>query len=137
MSDGPGDLDDHDYRSLAEFRFEIRRFLNFSADLARQAGLAPVQHQALLAIRGADAARLSIGDLARELFIQPHTASELAARLEKAGLVEREAGADSRVRVLRLTSAGSACLASLSRAHREEVHRMDPLLRKLLARFEN
>lgn len=124
MSGRPGDLDDAAYRALADFRFEIRRFLDFSAGLARRAGLAPAQHQALLAIRAADNSRLPIGELGRQLFIQPHTASELAARLEKIGLVERDRTADSRVRVLRLSPAGRECLGSLSRAHRDEVRRI-------------
>jgi hypothetical protein len=34
-----------DYRALAEFRYQIRRFLRFSEEAARQAGLEPVQHQ--------------------------------------------------------------------------------------------
>jgi hypothetical protein len=41
-----------DYRSLSDFRYEIRRFLNFSEKAARAAGLEAQQHQALLAIAG-------------------------------------------------------------------------------------
>ena len=41
-----------DYQALADFRFEIRRFLNFSESLVRAAGIEPQQHQALLAIKG-------------------------------------------------------------------------------------
>jgi hypothetical protein len=41
-----------DYRALADFRYEIQRFLNFSEHAAREAGLEPHQHQALLAIKG-------------------------------------------------------------------------------------
>ena len=40
-------LADADYRALAEFRYQLRQFLLFSEDAARQAGLAPRQHQAL------------------------------------------------------------------------------------------
>jgi hypothetical protein len=38
---------------LAEFRFELRRFLHFSECAALEAGLQPQQHQLLLQIAGA------------------------------------------------------------------------------------
>ena len=41
-----------DYEALSQFRYLIRRFLEFSQDAAKAAGLTPRQHQALLAIRG-------------------------------------------------------------------------------------
>jgi hypothetical protein len=41
-----------DYRSLAAFRYEIRKFLAFSEGAAREAGIEPQQHQMLLAVRG-------------------------------------------------------------------------------------
>jgi len=41
-----------DYRSLAELRYQIRRFLNFSEQAARDAGLEPHQHQLMLALKG-------------------------------------------------------------------------------------
>lgn len=42
-----------DYALLAEFRYALRRFIAFSEDAAHAIGLAPQQHQALLAIKGA------------------------------------------------------------------------------------
>ncbi len=39
-------------RPSPDFRYEIRRFLNFSENVARAAGIEPQQHQALLAIKG-------------------------------------------------------------------------------------
>ena len=41
-----------DFESLAEFRRLIRRFLHFSEQAARNAGLEPKQHQLLLALKG-------------------------------------------------------------------------------------
>ena len=76
----PGSVD---YRGLADFRFEIRRFLNFSERLAHAAGVEPQQHQALLAIKGLPPHRVAtIGVLAERLLIQHHSAVELANRLE-------------------------------------------------------
>jgi len=44
-------LTDADYGRLAEFRYGLRRFLHWSEQQARQAGITPTQHQLLLAIR--------------------------------------------------------------------------------------
>ena len=41
-----------DYETLAAFRYALRRFLRFTEDGARAAGLTPHQHQLLLAIKG-------------------------------------------------------------------------------------
>ena len=41
-----------DYQALAELRYRIRRFLHFSEQAARAAGLEPQHHQLLLAVKG-------------------------------------------------------------------------------------
>ncbi|HSU99532.1 MAG TPA: helix-turn-helix domain-containing protein, partial [Roseiarcus sp.] len=94
-------LDDHDYAALASFRRELRVFLAFSAEAAREAGLTAQQHQAVLAIRGlAPAGEVTKNDLADQLLLKPQTAAELVDRLEEAGLVQRKRDADDRRRVL-------------------------------------
>ncbi len=40
-----------DYETLAAFRYELRRFLHFSEQVAKSVGLTPQQHQALLALK--------------------------------------------------------------------------------------
>ncbi|HWT99096.1 MAG TPA: hypothetical protein VN229_15820, partial [Terriglobales bacterium] len=45
-------LSKDDYEKLAEFRLGLRRFLDFSEQAAKEMGLTPRQHQALLSIRG-------------------------------------------------------------------------------------
>src|SRR5207247_1505451 len=40
------------YQSLAELLYQIRRFLYFSEQAARDAGLEPQQHQLMLALKG-------------------------------------------------------------------------------------
>ena len=125
-------LVDADYRHLAEFRYFLRLFLSFSEDAARAAALSPQQHQALLAIRGFGG-KLTVGELAERLAIKPHSAVGMTDRLVEAGLVVRQAGArDRRQVVLRLTAAGTRKLAKLSKAHREELKRLAPLLAPLL-----
>jgi DNA-binding MarR family transcriptional regulator len=128
------DLGHRDYRMLAGFRFELRRFLRFSEDQAAASGLTAQQHQALLAIRAAPSRALRVGELAEWLLLRPHSASELVVRLERAGLVGRtEPGEDRREVRVALTDKGDRRLASLSTSHREELRRLRPLLTRLLA----
>src|ERR1700733_4300948 len=90
-------LSDADYRSLAEFRHLLRKFLAFSEDAARKEGLAPQQHQALLAIKGFGGV-LTVGELADKLLIKPHTAVELVERLLKSGYIRKESDREDRRR---------------------------------------
>ncbi|HEX6466286.1 MAG TPA: MarR family transcriptional regulator [Terriglobales bacterium] len=112
-----------DYQHLAEFRFQIRRFLHFSADVARQAGIEAQQHQLLLAIKGAPLGTLAtIQYLANRLFIQHNSAVELVNRSVKKGLVERQQDTQDLRRVsVHLTPKGEKLLRSLSEHHRVEL----------------
>src|SRR5512147_256953 len=90
-----------DYRALAEFRYQIRRFLGFSERAARSSGLEPRQHQLLLALKGLpDEAQPTIGVLARRLAVEHHSAVEMIDRLERRKLVARLRDAADRRRVL-------------------------------------
>ena len=132
----PDELDDESYRALAGFRYELRRFLRFSEMAAHEAGLTSQQHQALLAIRAAGEGGMLVGELAERLLLRPHSASELAARLARQGLVERTPDpADRRQVRLRLTGRAAEILASLSVAHRAELQRSGPMLRGLLEKL--
>jgi DNA-binding MarR family transcriptional regulator len=124
-----------DYEALAEFRHLIRRFLEFSQTAARGVGLAPAQHQALLAVKGRPrGTTMTIGALAERLRIRHHSAVELVDRLSAAGLVVRKTDPqDHRRVILDLTRAAEEHLADLSAAHLDELARLKPSLRKLLA----
>ncbi len=127
-------LERSDYRTLSQFRFLLRCFLEFSQNAARRVGLTTRQHQALLAIKGfphADAP--TIGDLATRLRIRPHSAGELVDRLVESGLVVRSHDADDRRRVrLALTAVAEERLADLSFIHLDELHRLRPALQQIL-----
>jgi DNA-binding MarR family transcriptional regulator len=112
-----------DYRALAQFRYEIRKFLAFSEGAARASGIEPQQHQALLAIRGLpEGVEPTIGALADRLCVQHHTAVALVDKLEQHGWAKRQrATLDRRQVLLRLTPKGSALLAKLSALHREQL----------------
>ena len=136
MIETPAPLDDGDYAALADFRAALRGFLAFSEARAGEVGLAPQQHQALLAIRGAPAGQATIGYLAERLILKPHSASELVSRLEALDLIERRtAEGDRRRTLLMLTGRAKVLLAELSATHREEIRRLKPLLLDLLDRF--
>jgi len=124
-----------DYRLLAEFRHHLRVFIAFSETAARDAGLAPQQHQALLAIKGFPGGRApTIGELAERLQIRHHSAVGLVDRLVDSRLVVRCLDSKDRRRVtLGLTRQGEDMLAELSVVHRDELRRMAPMLRTVLA----
>ena len=117
-----------DYRALAAFRYEIRKFLAFSEQAARAAGLEPQQHQMLLAIHGLpESARPTIGAVADRLCVQHHTAVALADKLEGLGMVRRERGEDDRRQVfLVLTGQAASVLEDLSAAHRTQLRNVGP-----------
>jgi DNA-binding MarR family transcriptional regulator len=119
-----------EYRALAEFRLQIRRYLHFSEDQARSKGLEPQQHQLLLAIRGLPpGVSATIGELAARMYLKHHTTVELIDRLEKRGYVRRTASTKDRRQVLvHLTHSGAAILRSLSLAHRQELETAGPAL---------
>jgi DNA-binding MarR family transcriptional regulator len=126
---------DGDYRSLAEFRYQLRRFLAFSEQEARRFGLNPQQHQMLLAVRAADPATATIGFLAKRVVLKHHSVVELVNRLERRGFVSRQRAAEDRRRVLvQLTARGDRALRSLTIAHRAEIRRAAPKLVAALQR---
>src|SRR5262245_24399526 len=133
-STGLTELADSDYRALAAFRRSIREFLSFSESAARENGLTPQQHQAILAIRGLSAdGAMWVGSLAGHLMIQHHSAVELVDRLAQAGLIERSTATDDRRKVnVRLTDKAHALLEQLSRVHLIELRRRAPELATIL-----
>ncbi|WP_246877250.1 hypothetical protein [Pantoea ananatis] len=54
-------MTDADYILLANFRMKLRRFIAFSESQARNVGLTPQQHQALLTIWVAREATATVG----------------------------------------------------------------------------
>ncbi len=126
-------MDGIPYRVLEEFRYDIRRFLNFSERAARRAGIEPHQHQALLVIKSAPQGKATVGHLAERLLVRHHSAVELSDRLESKKLVRRaRSGADRREVFLSLTPTGERLLAKLSVLHRTELQTTGPRLLQAL-----
>jgi DNA-binding MarR family transcriptional regulator len=127
---GVNDLKTPDYQALAEFRYQIRRFLHFSEEAARQAGLEPQHHQLMLAVKGAgEGLRPPITYVAERLQLQHHSAVELVDRLVKRGLIQRTRGQRDRRQVhVHLTARGERILKQLTLHHREELRTLAPAL---------
>jgi DNA-binding MarR family transcriptional regulator len=119
-----------DYETLAEFRYQIRKFLHFSEDAARAQVLNSQQHQLMLALKGLPAdTRPTVGAIAERLHLRHHSTVELLDRLADRGYIARGSDpADRRVVLVRLTSRGEAVLRKLTRIHRKELHLAGPLL---------
>jgi DNA-binding MarR family transcriptional regulator len=112
-----------DYRALAEFRYQIRRFLSFSEAAARTAGIEPAQHQLLLALKGLPADRRpNISALAERLCVKHHTAVALVDHLVERRFVRRQPSAvDRREVIVILTRTGEALLRRLAALHRTQL----------------
>jgi DNA-binding MarR family transcriptional regulator len=132
-----GKLTQADYERLAEFRYLLRRFLVFSEEAAERAGLTAQQHQALLVIKGRRGSQpMPTGMLAERLAIRHHSAVGLIDRLLAKDLIRRRNdSADRRQVLIELTRKAEKVLQSLTVTHRDEIERLAPLLRELLAHF--
>ncbi len=132
------DLGKGDFETLAEFRYLLRQFGAFSAAAARQAGLTAQQHQALLAIKGFPGReQVTIGELAERLSLKHHSVVGLVDRLMGRGLIQRRHDEEDRRKVrVELTPKAEALLLELTRAHRDELRRLAPLLNGLLRNLQ-
>jgi len=126
-----------DYQALAEFRFQIRRFLHFSEEAVKKAGLERGQYQLMLAIKGIPAGlRPRIRDVADRMKIRHHSAVELVNRLETGRFVHRARAQDDRREVLlALTPKGEKVLAELALHHHLELRSAGPELVAALRRI--
>ncbi len=123
-----------EYRALAEFRYQIRRFLNISEQAARAAGLEPQQYLLLLALRGLpEGKQATVLTLAERLQLRHHSVVGLIDRLEKRGLVRRVQGKEDRRKVLiSLTARGEQILDNLARKRLAELRATGPELVRAL-----
>lgn len=116
-------------RALAEFRHQMRRFLHFSEDAAKFAGVEPQQHQMMLAIKAVEPEAAGIGYLANRMLLRHHSAVGLVDRMEQSGLVRRVRSAeDRRSAQAILTPKGAMILKKLSMHHRRELQTAIPAL---------
>lgn len=124
--------------TLADFRYELRRFLQFSECAALEAGLQPQQHQLLLQVAGAaDGTAVTIAFAAQRLGLKHNSTVELVDRSEREDLIERTTDKeDKRRSILRLTRKGRHILQKLSGDHARELNELAPRLVRALRRVQ-
>jgi DNA-binding MarR family transcriptional regulator len=119
-----------EFEALAEFRYQLRRFLRFSEEVTRECGITPLQYQLMLQIKGFPGRDwATIGELAERLQAKHHGVVALVSRCESLGLVQRQASTSDLRRVeIRLTPEGERCASRLARLHRDELAALQGLL---------
>lgn len=134
MTVSSGTMTAAEFRALAEFRYQIRIFLNGSEEAARGADLEPQQYMLMLALRGLPAGvEPSIRELAERMQLRHHSVVELVDRLEKRSLLRRErAKADRRQVILNLTPRGEKILTKLAKQRISELRTSAPALVRAL-----
>ncbi len=112
-----------DLEALAQFRYQLRRFLRFSEEVTRKHGMTPLQYQLLLQVRGFSGREwASVGELAERLQAKHHGVVSLISRCEDAGWVARSVNPNDRRRVeVTLTRKGAERLDRLAYLHRLEL----------------
>ena len=125
-------------QALAEFRHQLRAFLQFSEQAATEHGVRPRQHQLLLQIAGIPEGHIAtINYLAERMGLRQNSVVELADRSEAEGLVRRREDLEDRRRVvLSVTAKGMRLLDGLSASHARELDEFAPQLIRALDRIK-
>ena len=112
-----------DLERLAQFRYQLRRYLRFSEEVTRREGITPLQYLLMLQIKGFPGREwATVGELAERLQAKHHGVVSLISRCEAVGLVRRSTSLTDRRRVeVQLTRKGDQCLQQLARLHRAEL----------------
>jgi DNA-binding MarR family transcriptional regulator len=112
-------------RQLADFRYQLRKFLRFSEKAARLNGLTPQQHQLLLGIAGfTGRGSATITELAEFLQERHNAVVGLVQRAERRGLVRKSRSAgDQRIIRVFLLPEGEKLLNKLAELHQTEVRK--------------
>ena len=133
------ELDVARLQRLAEFRFQLRRFLHFSHVAVEQAGLRSQQYQMLQCVCGMpDGVAPTIANVASRMLLKHNSAVELVDRAIEQGLIRRVADpVDHRCILLRVTPQGERLLASLAEFHVRELEQSGPELVRALHRVLN
>jgi DNA-binding MarR family transcriptional regulator len=120
-------MDKQAFETLASFRYEIRKFLRFSENVTRKAGITPLQYLMLLNIKGYPGRDwATVGEIAERLQAQHHGVVALVSRCEKQGFVERRRSTEDRRRIeVRLLAKGEEFVEQLANAHRVQLIKLN------------
>lgn len=121
------DFTKQEFETLSAFRYQLRRFVHWSEELTRRAGVTNLQYLLLLHIKGFPGRDwATVGELAERLVAKHHGTVALVTRCEKLGLVQRRASrSDGRAVEVHLTRKGARLVADLARQHRDELLRLE------------
>ncbi len=116
-----------EFETLSNFRYQVRRYLRWSEQLTRRAGVTNLQYLLMLHVKGyPEREWATITELAERLQSQHHGVVALVSRCEKLGLVERRPGrSDGREVEIHLTRKGEKSVERLARLHRDELIRLE------------
>jgi DNA-binding MarR family transcriptional regulator len=108
---------------LAEFRFQLRRFLSFSESVSESRGIPAQQYQLLQVVAAVPLGQeTSISYIAERMMVRHNSAVELVDRAEKSGLVRRVSDeSDHRRSLLEITELGGEVLTELIGKHLSEI----------------
>jgi DNA-binding MarR family transcriptional regulator len=129
-SPGAHELDVAHLRRLAEFRFQLRRFLHVSQAAAERVGLHNQQYQLLQCVGGMpEGMTPTIANVAERMLLRHNSAVELVDRTIEQGFLRRSGDeADHRRILLSVTPQGERILAALAEFHTRELEQSGPEL---------
>ncbi|MCK2087759.1 MarR family transcriptional regulator [Thauera aromatica] len=127
-------LEKAEFETLADFRYQLRKFLRFSELLTRRHGITNLQYLLLLQIKGFPGRDWAqVGELAERLQAHQHGVVSLISRCEKLGLVERRPGREDRRAVeVHLTAAGEALVTRIADRHRQELKELEGVFHEVV-----
>jgi DNA-binding MarR family transcriptional regulator len=116
--------------TLAEFRYQLRKFLRHMEERTRALGASPQQYQLVLALKGLPQGQSpTIRNLAERMQLNHNSMVELVDRCERRGLLPRVRSKNDRRQVaLHVTAKGETLLRKLGAAAREELRGSGPSL---------
>lgn len=119
----PAELDKAGFELLADFRYQLRRFLRFSEQVSHEHGITSLQYLLLLQLKGYPGREwATVAELAERLQSHHHGVVTLVSRCEQAGLVARRKGeGDRRVVQVALLPKGEELLHRLALLHRSQL----------------
>ena len=112
-----------EFRTLSDFRYQLRSFVRFSEDITDRFGVTNLQYLLLLHVKGyRDREWATIGELAERLQTHHNGVVSLASRCEKLGLIYRKRGtADKREVQVYLTPEGDKLVKKIANLHRDQL----------------
>lgn len=129
----PAHDDRIDYGIIAAWRSTLRDFMTSSKAILKEHNVTSMQYQAMLAVRISEEPEgITVNGLAASLGIRHNSAVGLINRLEAQGHIQRvRSQRDRRVAHLRITPEGEVVLKALAEAHRDQLSRIRPEMRRI------